>query len=78
MLPPHSSPQFQISLPPVPGLAAPYAPLPLAQDKYGRPVYIELLGVTDCVKMLQVSPMEQILKWVLQSCNVGQWLGTCR
>ena len=34
-----------------------------SQDKYGRPVYIELLGVTDCVKMLQVTPQEQIMHY---------------
>ncbi len=32
------------------------------QDKYGRPVYIELLGKIDCVKMLEVTTQEKILK----------------
>ena len=32
------------------------------QDKYGRPVYIELLGKTDCIKMLKVAEQERIVK----------------
>mmetsp|Transcript_2354 Transcript_2354/g.3912 ORF Transcript_2354/g.3912 Transcript_2354/m.3912 type:complete len:337 (-) Transcript_2354:688-1698(-) len=33
------------------------------QDKFGRPVYIELLGVTDCARMLEVSPQDLILQY---------------
>uniref|UniRef100_A0A7S0RLK1 CRAL-TRIO domain-containing protein n=1 Tax=Chlamydomonas leiostraca TaxID=1034604 RepID=A0A7S0RLK1_9CHLO len=32
-------------------------------DKFGRPVYIELLGQTDCTKMLTVASQERIMKY---------------
>jgi len=36
--------------------------MPAPQDKHGRPVYIELLGRTDCAKMLEYTTIDRILK----------------
>mmetsp|Transcript_14390 Transcript_14390/g.31119 ORF Transcript_14390/g.31119 Transcript_14390/m.31119 type:complete len:311 (-) Transcript_14390:247-1179(-) len=33
------------------------------QDKFGRPVYIELLGKTDCTKILQHTTLERLLDY---------------
>ncbi|KAJ9515290.1 hypothetical protein QJQ45_006593 [Haematococcus lacustris] len=33
------------------------------KDKYGRPVYIELLGGLDCGAMLKAAPLERIMKY---------------